>query len=111
LYLQEIPQLVQIMKTAIADKDWMTLKRATHSIIPTFATVGMNTEFEDIAKSIQATSTNLISVGDGASEETLTLLRTAFSKIENVCALATRELEEKLRVLAEAGPAAVDIRG
>ena len=101
LYLQEIPQLVLTMKKAIADKDWIALKRATHSIIPTFATMGMNPEFEEITKTIQASAVNLISVGNGASEETLTTLNNLFSKIETACARAAQELEEKLLALAQ----------
>jgi PAS domain S-box-containing protein len=100
LYLQEIPQLVQTMKKAIAEKDWIALRRATHSIIPTFATMGMNPEFEDIAKSIQGKAVSLISVGDGASQEAMTGLITMFSKIETACNLAAQELQEKLRSLA-----------
>jgi PAS domain S-box-containing protein len=102
LYLQEIPQLVQTMKKAIAEKDWIALKRATHSIIPTFATMGMDPEFEDITKSIQSTAVKLISVGDGASQEAMTGLLAQFSKIETACAQAARELEGKLRSLAAA---------
>ncbi len=101
LYLQEIPQLVVTMKKAIAGKDWIALKRATHSIIPTFATMGMNQEFEEITKSIQTIAVNLISVGDSASEETLSALNASFSKIETVCALAAQELEDKLLSLSQ----------
>ncbi|GAB3242339.1 hypothetical protein GCM10027346_38490 [Hymenobacter seoulensis] len=99
LYLQEIPQLVQTMKQAIAEKDWLSLKRATHSIIPTFATMGMDPEFEDITKSIQSMAVNLVSLGDGASPETMATLLSLFSKIEAGCALAARELEAKLAML------------
>ncbi|MGI4871714.1 MAG: ATP-binding protein [Janthinobacterium lividum] len=102
LYLQEIPQLVQTMKQTIAEKDWISLKRATHSIIPTFATMGMNSEFEDIAKSIQGMAVSLISVGDGASQETMTGLLSLFSRIETACALAAQELAEKLHALSQA---------
>jgi HPt (histidine-containing phosphotransfer) domain-containing protein len=100
LYLQEIPQLVQTMKQAIAEKDWIALKYATHSIIPTFATMGMNPEFEDIAKSIQSKAVSLISVGDRASQEDMTGLIALFSKIESVSTLAAQELEEKLQSLS-----------
>jgi HPt (histidine-containing phosphotransfer) domain-containing protein len=100
LYLQEIPQLVQAMKKAIAEKDWIALRRATHSIIPTFATMGMHPEFEDIAKSIQGKAVSLIAVGDGASQEAMTGLIALFSRIETACTLAAHELEEKLRSLA-----------
>ncbi|OWP62534.1 hybrid sensor histidine kinase/response regulator [Hymenobacter amundsenii] len=101
LYLQEIPQLVQIMKKAIAEKDWIALKLATHSVIPTFATMGMDQEFEDITKSIQALAVSLIAVGDGASRETMTGLLALFSQIETACAQAARELEEKLLALSQ----------
>jgi PAS domain S-box-containing protein len=100
LYLQEIPQLVQTMKKAIAEKDWIALKRATHSIIPTFATMGMHPQFEDIAKAIQGKAVSLISIGDGASQEAMTGLIALFSKIETACTLAAQELEQKLHSLA-----------
>jgi PAS domain S-box-containing protein len=100
LYLQEIPQLVQTMKQAIAEKDWLALKRATHSIIPTFATMGMKPEFEDIAKAIQNKAVSLIAVGDGASQEAMTRLIALFSQIEAACTLAAHELQEKLRALS-----------
>jgi PAS domain S-box-containing protein len=102
LYLQEIPQLVQTMKKAIAEKDWISLKMATHSIIPTFATIGMNSEFEDITKSIQSMAISLISVGDSASAETMSLLATHFAKIEAACTMAAQVLEEKLQSLVAA---------
>jgi PAS domain S-box-containing protein len=102
LYLQEIPQLVQTMKKAIAEKDWISLKMATHSIIPTFATIGMNSEFEDITKSIQSMAISLISVGDSASAETMSLLATHFAKIEAACTMAAQILEEKLQSLVAA---------
>ncbi|OGX87336.1 hypothetical protein BEN47_11015 [Hymenobacter lapidarius] len=106
LYLQEIPQLVQTMKKAIAEKDWIALKRATHSIIPTFATMGMDPELEDATKSIQEMVVNLTSVGDGASQETMAALLSLFLKIETACAQAAQELEEKLRSLSQAPPLA-----
>ncbi|MCC2546615.1 PAS domain S-box protein [Hymenobacter sp. BT175] len=104
LYLQEIPQLVQTMKRAIAEKKWKALKQATHSIIPTFATMGMNPEYEDMAKAIQGLAVNLIptDAGGGASPENMTTLLTLFSGIEAACAVAARELEEKLLTLSKA---------
>jgi PAS domain S-box-containing protein len=98
LYLQEIPQLVQTMKKAIADKDWETLKIATHSIIPTFSTMGIAPEFEDIAKAIQAIAANLVSTASGkeVGNETMVILDTLHLKIETVCAQAAEELEEEL---------------
>ncbi|GAB2547178.1 PAS domain S-box protein [Rufibacter soli] len=98
LYLQEIPQLVVKMKKAIDQKDWLALKNATHSIIPTFSTMGINPEFEDIAKAIQAFAANIIATEtqEDVSEETMSMVHALYSKIEVVCALAARELEEEL---------------
>jgi HPt (histidine-containing phosphotransfer) domain-containing protein len=100
LYLQEIPQLVQSMKQAIAEKDWPGLKGATHSIIPTFATMGMNPELEGMAKAIQEQADRLIATGEGAGAEAMAGLLFMFSKIEAACSLAAQELQAKLRTLA-----------
>ena len=101
LYLQEIPLLVQTMKRAIDNKDWATLKIATHSIIPTFSTMGINPEFEEVAKSIQARAVSLIEADRGrvVNDETMTFLRAEHRKIETVCAQAAEELDEKLRIM------------
>ena len=103
LYLQEIPQLVQTMKKAIAENEWATLKSATHSIIPTFATVGISPEFEDNAKDLQALAGILIAneAGDEGNAAAMTKVRALFLKIETVCELAARELEEKLQRLSQ----------
>ena len=103
LYLQEIPQLVQTMKKAIAENEWGALKSATHSIIPTFATMGINPEFEDIAKALQALAVILIAnePGTEGNADTMTKVHAAFSKIEAVCDLAAHELEEKLQRLSQ----------
>ncbi|GAB3874195.1 hypothetical protein GCM10028824_27060 [Hymenobacter segetis] len=103
LYLQEIPQLVQTMKKAIEDNKWRALKLATHSIIPTFATMGINPEFEDNAKDLQALAAILIAnePSDDGSAETVAQVHVLFSKIEAVCELAARELEEKLQRLSQ----------
>src|SRR5688572_18961091 len=103
LYLEEIPQLVQTMKQAIEDKDWETLKISTHSLIPTFATMGINPEFEDMAKAIQALAGNLIAeaAGQEVSNETMLMLHSLYQKIETVCLQAAKELEEEMLKLAE----------
>jgi PAS domain S-box-containing protein len=102
LYLVEIPLLVQAMKKSIADRNWEKLKIATHSLIPTFSTVGINPEFEDIAKAIQAIAVNLISYAPGqeVSDETLEILASLYLKIETVCAQASEELEKEVLVLS-----------
>ncbi|MDB5267694.1 MAG: hypothetical protein JWP58_734, partial [Hymenobacter sp.] len=103
LYLQEIPPLVQTMKTAIAENEWHALKSATHSIIPTFATMGIHPEFEDNAKDLQALAGILLAddTGAEAAGANLTKVHSLFAKIEAVCKLAAGELEEKLQRLSQ----------
>ena len=103
LYLQEIPPLVQTMKNAIAATEWNALKLATHSIIPTFATVGINPKFENNAKALQALAGILFAdaTGDVATPENLAEVQRLFLKIEAVCELAAAELEEKLQRLSQ----------
>lgn len=52
--------------------------------------MGMNPEFEDIAKSIQGKAVSLLSVGDGASQEAMADLLSLFTKIETACTLPLR---------------------
>ncbi|MGY3089184.1 PAS domain S-box-containing protein [Hymenobacter sp. UYAg731] len=103
LYLQEIPPLVQTMKKAIAENEWSALKSATHSIIPTFATMGINPEFEDNAKDLQALAGILLAdeIGAEATADNLAKIHSLFAKIEAVCELAAGELEEKLQRLSQ----------
>ena len=96
LYLQEIPQLVETMRGAIARKDWLTLKQATHSIVPTFATMGMDPELEQVAKSMQSLATALISMGEGAGAQDIGRLEGWLARIAGACGRAAQELEAKL---------------
>ncbi|MDO7844920.1 PAS domain S-box protein [Hymenobacter sp. M29] len=103
LYLQEIPPLVQTMKKAIEENEWRALKSATHSIIPTFATMGINPKFEDNAKALQALAGLLLADADGtgATAANLAEVHRLFLKIETVCEQAAAELEEKLQRLSQ----------
>lgn len=53
LYLEQTIPLVNIMKQSLNDKDWDTLYSAAHKMIPSFAIVGINHDFENITKRIQ----------------------------------------------------------
>ncbi|ALJ00215.1 PAS domain S-box protein [Rufibacter tibetensis] len=98
LYLMEIPQLVIEMKAAINERNWLALKNLTHSIIPTFSTMGINPEAEEIAKALQAlvSSVRANPNDDGVDGKTMGVILSLFSKIESVCDLAASELEEEL---------------
>jgi PAS domain S-box-containing protein len=90
LYLEQTPPLIKIMKQSLYDKDWNTLYGAAHKIIPSFAIMGMQKDFEDIAKQIQEYASTLQHLGD---VEALVL------KLENVCAQACDELKEEIDLI------------
>ncbi len=102
LYRQEVTQLVEEMKTALEHQNWVALRSAAHSLIPTFVMVGINPEFEDMAKAIQALVDDQLERQPAAavSDQVMTFLRIMFSRIATVCARAAEELDEKLRLLA-----------
>ncbi|MFO7997723.1 MAG: ATP-binding protein [Bacteroidales bacterium] len=53
LYLKQTPPLIDAMKQGIENKDWNAMRAAAHKIIPSFSIMGLNTEFEDMAKKVQ----------------------------------------------------------
>ena len=64
--------------------------------------MGINPEFEDAAKDLQALAASLLAPeAAAASPETVAQVHALFSRIEAVCALAAQELEEKLQRLSQ----------
>ncbi|MDI1232779.1 MAG: ATP-binding protein [bacterium] len=53
LFLEQTPPLIASMKKSLVDKDWKLLHSAVHKMIPSFSIMGMDANFENIAKSIQ----------------------------------------------------------
>jgi PAS domain S-box-containing protein len=89
-YLEETPKLIQTMKRGIESKDWASVGAAAHSIIPSFSIVGISPEFEEIARKIQEYTTGKNPEGH------LGEIKESFSKIEDICNLAMKELKQEL---------------
>jgi PAS domain S-box-containing protein len=53
LYLTQTPPLINSMKESLAEKNWDGLYAAVHKLIPSFIIVGIDTEYENMAKEIQ----------------------------------------------------------
>ena len=53
LYLEQTPSLISKMKQSLSDKDWDSLYTAVHKMIPSFSIMGINKDFEEMAKKIQ----------------------------------------------------------
>jgi len=84
LYLEQTPPLINAMKKGLLDKDWKSLQAAVHKMIPSFAIMGMNVDFENMAKKVQEYA--------GSIQHTEIITDMVF-QLENVCLQACKELE------------------
>jgi CheY-like chemotaxis protein len=90
LYLQQTPPLIVAMKQSLVDKDWKTLYSAAHKMIPSFAIMGISTDFENMAKKVQEYASTQQQT-DGIMDLVI--------ELENVCAQACEELEEEFNTI------------
>ena len=85
-YLKQTPPLMVSIKESLQTQDWKTLHAAVHKMIPSFSIMGINADFETMAKKIQEYAhTQLIS--DDIKKLVL--------QLETVCLQACKELEEE----------------
>jgi CheY-like chemotaxis protein len=89
LYLKQTPPLVEAMKLSLRDKDWKTLYKAAHKMVPSFSIMGMNPEFENMAKKIQESAHH--QQPDGISDLVM--------ELETACMKACNELETELSTI------------
>ncbi|NDP20131.1 MAG: response regulator [Paludibacter sp.] len=87
LYLEQTPPLIASMKKGMKEKDWSLLYSSVHKMIPSFAIMGINHEFEDIARKVQEFASTQQQQSDGISDMVL--------QLENVCLQACVELKEE----------------
>ncbi len=87
-YLEQTPPLINSMKISLRDKDWDTLHAAVHKMIPSFSIMGMNTDFEIMAKKVQEYA---------RSQQETDVITDLVLQIENVCIQACKELEEEFQ--------------
>jgi CheY-like chemotaxis protein len=86
-YIKQTPPLVTLMKQSFRDKDWALLKATTHKIIPSFAIMGIDSEFTVLAQKIQDYAERL---------ELSTELNDLVEQLENVCNQSLVELQNEL---------------
>ncbi len=94
LYLEQTPSLVSIMKQSYQDKNWPLLYSAVHKMIPSFGIMGIDSKFEQIAKTIQDKAN-----AQSPSTEMPELIAT----LENVCEQACVELKEEFNQIKSKG--------
>jgi CheY-like chemotaxis protein len=94
LYLEQTPQLVMTMKQSLLDKDWNGLYAASHKMIPSFAIVGINADFENMTKKVKDYASTHLLASDGIED--------LISQIEDVCTQACIELKEEFNTIKNA---------
>ena len=87
-YLEQTPPLILAMKQGLHDKDWDLLYSAVHKLIPSFSIMGIDTEFENIAKKVQEFASTRRQVDD---------IPDLVLKLEKVCNQACMELENEFK--------------
>ncbi|CAN1525374.1 aerobic respiration control sensor protein ArcB [Spirosomataceae bacterium] len=90
LYLEQTPPLIEAMKLGFQTNDWKLLKAAVHKMIPSFAIMGMDNNFEEMAKKIQEYA---------MQQEVSGQVSDMVAQLENACLQACKELEEELSKL------------
>ncbi len=86
LYLEQTPPLINTMKQSLKEQDWNTLYCAVHKIIPSFSIMGIDVDFENMAKKVQEYASTRMQ-GDGINDLVF--------QLENICVQACVELEEE----------------
>jgi CheY-like chemotaxis protein len=93
LYLEQTPPLIRIMKQSFRDKDWTSLHAAVHKMIPSFSIVGINPDFENMAKKVQEYASSQ-QQAEGIPDMVL--------QIETVCTQACNELKVEFNTIKNA---------
>lgn len=86
LYLEQTPPLVDTMTKSMREKDWSSLYKAVHKMIPSFAIMGMSQDFENMAKQVQEYA--------GTQKQTEEISELV-QQLESVCLQACDELKDE----------------
>ena len=89
-YLEQTPPLVGVMKQSFQDKDWALLHAAVHKILPSFSIMGMNKDFENIARKV---------MDYARTQEQAENLPDDVLQLENICLQACEELQEEFMTI------------
>lgn len=87
LYVGQTTSLIREMNASLRDQDWKMLHAVAHKMVPSFKIVGINSQYEDMAKKLQECA-----IGETVTEEIQDLVL----NLENVLGHACEELEIEL---------------
>jgi len=86
LYLDQTPELINIMKKSYTTNDWEGLASAVHKIIPSFSIMGISHDYEALARKIYDFT---------KMQQTIEEIEQMLDKLEEVCTHACSELTEE----------------
>jgi PAS domain S-box-containing protein len=84
LYLEQTPELIRVMNHSLATRNWQTLYDAVHKMIPSFIIMGISTEFENMAKTVQEFA---------STQKSETGISELIKQLDNICTQACHELK------------------
>lgn len=90
LYPEQTPSLISTLKESMDSKDWPLLQAAAHKILPSFAIMEIDKEFEYMTKKIQEYT---------GRPDQLNAIQEMGIKIEAVYKQACTELQEGLTTM------------
>jgi signal transduction histidine kinase/CheY-like chemotaxis protein len=90
LYLEQTPMLICVMKKSMEEKDWNSLHSAVHKMIPSFAIMGINADFENMARKVQEYA--------GAMQQS-DVIQEMVLQLGNICNQACKELQEEYNLI------------
>ena len=90
LFLEQITSLIEIMKKSYEEKDWNLLQSTAHKMIPSLTIMGINKEFEDLAKTLQE---------NAKAEKEIKGMKGMIMQLEDICNKASLELQEEYKLI------------
>ena len=90
LYLEQTPPLISTMKQCLQNKDWKRLHAAVHKMIPSFSIMGININFENMARKVQEYA---------GTQQQADEIHDLVLQLESVCEQACKELTEELNII------------
>jgi CheY-like chemotaxis protein len=93
IYLEQTPPILFAMKQSTADKDWPSLYKAVHKLVPSFAIMGISADFENMAKKVQEYA---------KTEQNTNEIPDLVFQLDSICVQAFEELTEAFNEIKDA---------
>ena len=90
LYLEQTPTILGTMNQSVEEKDYTSLYKSVHKLIPSFAIMGIGADFENMAKKLQ---------GYAIKQEYLEEIPNLVLQLDKVCKQACEELKDEFNMI------------